>query len=435
MKKKWLWIGLGVIILLTTAVIIVLTLPSKTYESTLPVQNTTQVIKGDIVVKVSGSGSVISTDNETVRTKDEGKVKEVLVTTDDVVKKGQVLLTFEATDNSDSLYSKESTLQQQKLDLVDLQEQYKRQVQEGATEENINSTQKSITKQELNIKSTERDIASLKEAAIPPDPLTSPIDGTITTVNIAPGERASNGSELFIINDYQKLSVNISVDELDIPSVTLGMAATISLDALPDQTFEGKVSSIANEGTPSNGVSLFAVTIEVSNPTGARVGMSAEANIIVSEKKAVLTLPIETVRKMGDKYIVTLPTTQSGNDSATKPTDDQPATKPSTGGTQSTDKSTAVSSRTGSGRPNNFGGQMKEVEVGIHDESSIEIVNGLNEGDKVVIPTVVAPASTTDASKQGSDDLSGGLGGFGGGMQGGGGMPDSGGGFRRSGGN
>lgn len=434
MKKKWIWIGSGIVALCAIIIIIVMAIPDKQNKSTAAVQNTTKVSKGNITVSVSGSGSVVSTDGETVRTKDEGKASEVLVEAGDVVKKGQVLLTFEAEDNEDSLKSQETTLQTQKLDLADLQEEYKQQVQEGASEETLNATKKSITKQELNISNTESEIASLKEDMVPPDPLTSPIDGTVTTVNITSGERAQDGDELFVINNYQNLSVTIQVDELDIPDVELGMKANVQIDALPDQTIEGEVSDIADEGVTSNGVSLFDVTIDLKNSDNIRVGMSAEATIILDEKQDVLTLPIEAVQQSGDKYIVTLPTNQasgnadsSGTDNDKAPTDTSKASAES--GESAAQSSAAQSSAAPSQDTGNKGqdskaaggvnGQIKEVEVGVHDESTIEIVSGLNEGDEVVIPTVVGSSSTT--SEQEEQMMQQGGGNFGGGMPAGGG--------------
>ncbi|MDU2243722.1 MAG: efflux RND transporter periplasmic adaptor subunit, partial [Paenibacillus sp.] len=275
MNKKWLWIGIGAVGMIAIALILILTIPNKPKQATAPVQNTTRVSKGDITVSVSGSGSTVSTESVSVRTKDEGKVSEVRVKAGDVVKKGQVLLTFEGTDNSDNLKVQQSSLESQKLDLVDLQDQFKRQVQEGADEQALNATKKSIAKQELNIGNTEAEIAKLQEDTIPPDPLTSPIDGTVTAVNITAGEQAKSGTELFVINDYQKLSVKE------------GMKATVKVDALPDQTFEGAVSDIADEGVASGGVSLFDVTIALNDSEGVRVGMSAEATIITEEKQDV----------------------------------------------------------------------------------------------------------------------------------------------------
>lgn len=467
MKKKWLWIGIGAGVIIAIALILILTIPNKPKQAATPVQNTTRVSKGDITVSVSGSGSTVSTESESVRTKDEGKVSEVRVKAGDIVKKGQVLLTFEGTDNSDNLKAQQSSLESQQLDLVDLQEQFKRQVQEGADEQTLNATKKSITKQELNIGNTETEIAKQKEDMVPPDPLTSPIDGTVTAVNITAGEQAKTGAELFVINDYQKLSVKIQVDELDIPSVKEGMKATVQVDALPDQTFEGTVSDIADEGTASGGVSLFDVTIALNDSEGVRVGMSAEATIITEEKQDVLTLPIEAVQQRGGRYVVLLAGTEAGTKSAAagvaNPAEgatgagrtgqpgaalDAEGTPPQTGsGTRSSGASEAPANRQGRGTGANgaaggtggMGGRMQVVEVGAHNETLIEIVSGLTEGQEVIIPTVISNSSGSANQQQqtriqggfgGESGFSGGSGaGFGGGaVPGGGGSAPTGGG-------
>lgn len=426
--KIWLWIGLTAAPLAAVAIFMVLNLPDRNMESPSPVQSTAKAAMGDIAVSVSGSGSVIATDSETVRTKDEGKVKQVLVEVGDVVKKGQVLLTFEANDLTENLESQQRNLKSQQLDLQDLQEQFKQKVADGGTEEELTSIKKSIAKQELNIQSTEKEIASIREDMVAPDPLTSPIDGTVTAVNITAGEQAKTGTELFAIHNYQDLSVAIQVDELDIPEVKPGLKAAVQIDALPDQTFEGEVSDIADEGVASNGVSLFDVTIKLLNTEGVRVGMSAEATVMLEEKKNVLTLPIEAVQQRGEKYIVLLPSGSSddGGNGREQTKTGEPAA----------DSASPTARKTGA----SANGRMKEVEVGAHNETRIEIVSGLNEGDEVVIPTV-RPSGSSTANEQavpagmggfgsGGAPMPGGIGGgMGGGMPGGGsGMPRSGGG-------
>ncbi|WP_410771800.1 efflux RND transporter periplasmic adaptor subunit [Fontibacillus sp. BL9] len=460
-KKKWIWIGGGAVgIILISLAVLLLILPDKNTEANTPVQRTTKVAKGNILVSVSGSGSVISTDSQNVRTKDEGKVKEVLVKAGDIVKKGQTLLTFEAEDLSDSLETKESSLESQKMDLLDLQAQYKRQVYEGASEEALNEVQKSINKQELNIKSTEKEIASIKEDMVPPDPLVSPMDGTVTTVSITAGEKANSGSELFVINDYQNLSVQIQVDELDIPQVKIGMKATVQLDALPDQSIDGVVSAIANEGSASNGVSLFDVTVKLNQSDGVRVGMSAEASIVLSDKSDILTLPVEAVQKRDDTYFVILPSADTESASAgdrtggrspatgdanmpSQPTGDGEMQTPATSEREMPIGPPADSSQDATaGKPNASSQQrtrntgranMREVEIGVHNETSIEIVSGLNEGDEVVIPTVISTSSS--ANQQQEQMMQGSFGGFGGGAApDGGGFPGGGGGMSGGGG-
>ncbi|MDU0328881.1 HlyD family efflux transporter periplasmic adaptor subunit [Paenibacillus sp. 3LSP] len=274
---------------------------------------------------------------------------------------------------------------------------------------------------------------------VPPDPLTSPIDGTVTAVNITAGEQAKSGSELFVINDYQKLSVKIQVDELDIPSVTKGMKANVQVDAFPDQTFEGVVSDIANEGTTSGGVSLFDVTIALNHSEGVRVGMSAEATIITEEKKDILTLPIEAVQQRAGRYFVMLPETGSDGTSAAggaaspqgsgsgpatgsaPAADSAPTTgsAPAEGSTPSTGRTAQPDAAAGAaGGTSGMNGRIQVVEVGVHNESYIEIVSGLTEGQAVVIPTFVSNSSSSSSQQQ--MRMQGGFGGGGAGFGGGG---------------
>ncbi|GGG14333.1 efflux RND transporter periplasmic adaptor subunit [Paenibacillus aceti] len=402
MRKKWLWIGIMFVALALIAAILWLTLPGKKDTAEAPQQRTTKVSKGNITVSVSGSGSVITTDSESIRTKDEGKVSKVHVKVGDTVKKGQALLTYEAEDFSDNLEDQETTLQTQKWDLEDLQDQYKQHVQAGASEEELKQIKKSIDKQELNIEKTEKNIASIKEDMLPPDPLTSPIAGTITAVNITSGEQTKAGTELFVITDYQNLSVKTQIDELDISKVQKGMKANIQLDALPDQTIEGEVNHISNEGTASNGVSLFDVTIKMNPTDSVRVGMSAEATIIVDEQQDILKLPIEAVQKIGEKYMVMLP---SSTEDATKASDDSAVPSSPKGPSQSsaeasTEASTEIPARSTEGGRRGSSGKMTEVKVGVHDENDIQIVSGLNEGDEVIIPTIVKSANSNALQEQ-----------------------------------
>ncbi|WP_019637271.1 efflux RND transporter periplasmic adaptor subunit [Paenibacillus fonticola] len=380
MKKKWLWlIAAAGILLIIAFLLYIFAARNQQGEPPAVEQNTAQATKGDIVVSVSGAGSVIATESEAVRTKEEGVVDEVKVEVGSIVKKGQVLLTFEANDLSHSISAKESSLELEQLNLNELQEKYKREVHEGASEESLASTKLSITKQEKNIQTIKDDIASLKEDMIAPDPLLAPIGGTITTVNISPGERAKEGNELFTIIDYEQLSTTVSVDELDIAQVQTGMRAEVTLDAIANQTFAGSVTGIANEGQASNGVALFDVTVKLDNPAGIRVGMSAEVTIILDEKAGVLTLPIEAVRQIGGDYMVILPS-------------EAPAD------IQQPDMPMPASGR--QNRANSAGGAMQKVEVGVHDETRIEIISGLNEGDEVVVPTVRGATSQGGEGEQ-----------------------------------
>jgi len=447
--KKWLFLTIGAVAVVTAGLLIYIFLPDKNSKAAEVPVNTATVAKGNIVVNVSGAGSVIATETSKVNTKDAGKVAEVLVNTGDKVKKGQTLITFEGTDLSDNLKQEKTSLESLQVDLEDKEEQYKKLAQSGASEDQLTNAKRSIEKAKTDIENQNEKIASVEEDMTPPDPLTAPIDGTVTTVNISNGEKAMDGSELIDITDYAHLSAKVQVDELDIPSVKEGMAATITVDALPDTKFEGTVTAIAEEGTASNGVSLFDVTVGLNTSVGARVGMSAEVSITTAEKKDVLTVPIEAVQERNGKHFVAIPakTGAAGSPEGTVSTGEDPTGGPNikgegqipmpSGAPRSAGSGTRFNGATGYGGGTRTGGtgsqynragttggtagtfgrpfgnasqQMIAVEVGIHDESSIEIISGLKEGDEVIIPTIISSGSTTNTQEQ----FQGSMGGFGG---------------------
>jgi len=459
-KKKWLILTIGAAAVAVAGLLVYIFLPDKNSQAAEVPVNTATVTKGNIVVSVSGAGSVIATETGKVKTKDSGKVAEVLVEAGDIVKKGQTLITFEGEDLSDSLKQEKSSLDTLLLDLEDKQEQYKKLAQAGSSEDELSSAKRSIEKAKTDIQNQNEKITSVQEDMIPPDPLTAPIDGTVTAVNIASGEQAMDGSELIDLTNYSKLSVVVQVDELDIPTVKEGMPATITLDALPDTEFAGTVTDIAEEGVASNGVSLFDVTVGLTASEGARVGMSSEVSITTAEKSDILTVPIEAVQERNGIYLVAVPASEgtaavtgsaeTGGAGGPMPSGGaRPSGAPDAGGegmaaggtrgtrggampggapgagTAAADgEGTAAQGARGnwqSGRAMGNGTQqMVTVEVGIHDESSMEIVSGLAEGDKVILPTVISTGSSAATAEQ---QMQGGMGGFGGGFTGGGAIP------------
>ncbi|MHA6531469.1 efflux RND transporter periplasmic adaptor subunit [Paenibacillus sp. BAC0078] len=512
-KKKKIIIASSVVVVAIAGILAYVLWPDQNKEVNAAPLNTATVTKGNILVGVSGSGSVSAINSESIRTKEAGEVDKVMVKKGDVVKKGAVLITFVAADLSDKLKEANKSLANLKTELENKQENYKTLAMNNATDDELESAKTAIDKAKSDIQDQQDSIAEIQDDMVPPDPLTAPIDGTITAVNITDGEQAQNGSELLTMTDYVNLSVTVQVDELDIPKVKLNQAATITLDALEDKEFTGKVIDIAKEGTSSNGVSLFDVTVGLNKSDGVLVGMSAEVAITIEQKKDVLTVPLEAVTEVNGKYFVAVPTTSADNSAAGNAADGQAAgAKPAesqapsgqgadgqsaggqaageppaqsqaavgqASGRQPAEGQAPGGQAAGGGFPGGeaggrggmasgygqgggrsgagFGqaggrsgagtasGQKRvAVEVGIHDESSIEIVSGLSEGDEVIIPTVISTKTSSETQTQaggmgggfGGGGMSGGMsgggfsGGSGGGFSGGGGAPGGGGGGR-----
>ncbi|QQZ08624.1 efflux RND transporter periplasmic adaptor subunit [Heyndrickxia vini] len=196
------------------------------------------------------------------------------------------------------------------------------------------------------------------------DPIVAPITGTITSLDVASGDKTSDGQVIAHITNYKKLETTIKIDELDISDIKVGQSAEITASAFPDETFKGKVTNVAKEGEATNGVSTFDVTVNINEPKKLKVGMSTEANILTASKGNALYIPVEAVHSNGDKKYVVIPQT-----------DNQ-------------DQEHSSSSRV-------------EIKTGIHNDTYIEVTNGLSKGQQVELPAIVKSSSTTNEKMRG----------------------------------
>jgi HlyD family secretion protein len=146
------------------------------------------------------------------------------------------------------------------------------------------------------------------EAALSQAWIEAPFDGTITQVNVQPGDRASSASgaaAAFRLDNLDHLYVDLDVSEIDIDKVKIGQDAIITLDAVPQTTYHGKVSNIANVSTTTSGAVNFTVTVQFTDADQAvRPGMTSEVKINVGKQTAVLLIPLQAIEMKNGKQIV-----------------------------------------------------------------------------------------------------------------------------------
>ncbi|WP_256757520.1 efflux RND transporter periplasmic adaptor subunit [Cohnella sp. WQ 127256] len=477
MKKKMVW-SVALVIVLAAGTWGGIQLYNKKDTQLVASYITTQVRKGTIEVKVSGTGSIQPIARKTLKAAASGTALKVNYKEGDTVKKGDILITYEQEDVTDSIRSKTIDLKKKQLELNDLQTKYKEALDDEARKPLVLS----IQKQQLDIEMAQSDISTLKTGKII-DPIVAPIDGVLATFDVVAGDSINPNGELGEIVNFAQLQMVVGIDELDISKVKLEQETEILVEALPEEKFTGKVVSIADEGTTSNGVASFDVTIVLTDAKALKVGMSAEASIMTDKKTDALYVPVEAVQSSQGKYFVMVPGssgsgtgagtgTNSGSSTKTPPAQgtngDVGAPGPQGGQTgqagqsgqagqapggnsdrfqnMSEEERTAMreqfAANRGSGGTNANAGvgvtstTRVEVKVGINNEDNIEILSGLKEGDSVVLPTVAS--SSSSANMQGGFPgmgvggfTSGGGGGFpggGGGMSGGGTRQSTGGG-------
>lgn len=288
-------LGLSAAVIVTAGIVVYSLWPDKSTQDSPPAAQTTVVTKGDISVTVKGSGTVKATNTTIVYARDTGNVAKVLVKENELVKKGQVLLTYEGANVASNVRIQQNTLKQSQNDLLEKQDQYKKLIMDGAALTDIDAAKLAIERTKDTITATLTELAALNKDHIPPASLTAPMDGTVTKISSSSGGMVTKGAEVFSITDYKHLSTTIKIDELDIPKIKPGMPAVIKMDALPAKAYPAKVTRIADEGTVTNGVSVFEVTLLLTDATGARAGMSAQGVVTIEEKNQVLLLPIESV--------------------------------------------------------------------------------------------------------------------------------------------
>ncbi len=128
--------------------------------------------------------------------------------------------------------------------------------------------------------------------------LVAPFDGTIAEVNAEVGQVVGTAPVMTLM-DLSKPWVQVAIDDTDASKVALGFPVEVTLDASPDQTFQGKIVEVDPTVVLVNGVSTLYATVELTNPAPfLKVGMSGNAKITAAAAKQVLTVPVEAVHQV-----------------------------------------------------------------------------------------------------------------------------------------
>lgn len=130
-------------------------------------------------------------------------------------------------------------------------------------------------------------------------------DGTVTDVQIKPGDQVSVGKVAFRLDDLSKYLVDVRVSEVDINRVAMGQSVLLTFDAIQGEEYRGVVTQIANTSTLNQGVVEYLVTVELQNTDGkVKPGMTAAVNIVVEELENVLLVPNRAVRLLDGARVV-----------------------------------------------------------------------------------------------------------------------------------
>ena len=226
--------------------------------------------------------------------------------------------------------------------------------------------------------------------------ITSPIDGIVTRRNIEEGETVvigtmnNPGTVLLTIADFSVLEAEIEVDETDIPAVRLGQPVEITIDALPDRTYTGRVTEIGNSpiqnqnaaaGATQEATNFLVVVVVDGFIPGVRPGFTCTAEITTATRTASLAVPIQatTVREVEIDAAgrIVRESSDSGSGVLSRPA--SASSEPAAGGSATTREEREGVFVVRQGRA-----VFVPVATGIAGERYFEALSGLEEGDFVI---------------------------------------------------
>jgi HlyD family secretion protein len=392
-KRFWIWIAVVVVVVLLAAGA---ALARLVKGNSIDPNRIGKVARGDVARSVVATGKIQPITKVEVKSKASGIVENLFVDINAYVKKGQPLAqldqqeilaqveaqraqlasaeanvgSYEANIEQDKVNAAAPDLPMYKASLDRNLEMKKAGIVSQQSYDEVNKeylaalTRRDAAKAQIGVDNAKlrqaraqvlQSQASLKqlEEQLSYTTIVAPMDGVILSRDVEIGDAVSSilvlGSTATLVmtqGDINQVYVQGKVDEADIAHVYLGQPARIKVESFRDTIFNGKVTKIAPLGVEKDNVTTFEVRVSIDNPGGKlKANMTANAEILLDEHKGVLTVPENAV----------------SYDSQKNATVDIPDSK------------------------QKEGSRKIPVKVGLSNGSVTEIVDGLKEGDRVVL--------------------------------------------------
>ncbi len=318
-KKKYFIIAAVLVVL---AIIILLNFRAQREKAiTVTIE---KVEKHNLTAVVSASGEVKPKKSVNISAHVSGRIVKLGVEEGQRVKKGDFLLKLESTQYEANADRDRAAIRIFRAELIKAEAQLKKDESFYARQQKLYD-EKLISGEQLEAAKTTFEISKAQNEAIlyqikqaqaslesTLDVLSktvynSPIDGIITSLRVEEGEIAmigtmnNPGTVLMTIADLSVMEVEVEVDETDVIGLSLGQQVDISIDALPDQVLQGKVTEIGSSALQKAALSTeeskdFKVVITLEDPPESlKPGLSASADIITAEREDVLAVPISSL--------------------------------------------------------------------------------------------------------------------------------------------
>ena len=325
---------------------------------------TVAVAPANIMNSITATGTIEPVTSVTVGTQVSGIVSKLYVDYNSVVKKGQVIAELDKTNLMSQLNTAKTQLAtaQSQLNYQTINfNRYKTLYQKGlVAADEYDNAKLSYTQAKEQVASAKEEVqraqTNLGYATI-----TSPIDGVVLSKSVEEGQTVAasfSTPELFkIAQDLTNMQVVADVDEADIGDVKEGERVSFTVDAYPDDTFEGTVKQVRQEATTTNNVVTYEVVISAPNADlKLKPGLTANVTIYTAERKGVLSVQSKALRFTPQKETV--------------------------GKMKIVDHTGNAKNKVWTIEGNNI--VAHKVNIGMTDGTNTQIINGISAGVKVI---------------------------------------------------
>ena len=350
---------------------------------------TATAARGDVSNSVTATGSIEPVTQVEVGTQVSGIIDKLYADYNSVVTKGQLIAEMDKVTLQSELTSQQATYDGAKAEYEYQQKNYlrnqalheKQLISDTEFEEstyNYAKAKSAYESSEANLAKAKRNLAYAT--------ITSPIDGVVISRAVEEGQTVAAGFEtptLFTIAaDLTQMQVIADVDEADIGGVKEGQRVEFTVDAYPNDTFEGTVTQVRLEATEESNVITYEVVISAHNPDlKLKPGLTANVTIYIAERRNVVNIPVKALRFVPDP-----------------PSSKAPAPE-QTPQPQAPDNDSLKTVWVQEGQE----WKPRQVKVGMDNGVNVEICSGLNEGEVVAVDRK-SNAGMTEAQLSGNQE-------------------------------
>lgn len=343
---------------------------------------TVKIAKADISTSITATGTLEAVTTVDVGTQVSGIVKKLYVDFNSVVKKGQVIAELDRTNLQSELASQQATLRSAQTDLEYQQKNYARYAElkqkqlVSASEYDV--ALQSLKKAQEQVKVAQQGVTRAR-TNLGYATIYSPIDGVVISKEVEEGQTVaasfSTPTMFTIAKDLTDMRVIANVDEADIGGVREGQRVAFTVDAYPDDTFNGSVTQVRQKATTTNNVVTYEVVISAPNgDLKLKPGLTASVTIYTLERNGVVSVPSKALRFTPEPQIL---------------------------GKKYTIKDTAGTPKLWTIQNNVL--TAVTVQTGLTDGTHTEILSGVKEGDVIVTDIVVGGVADESEDKGSSN--------------------------------